>query len=168
MRCVCLLFPPLPLSFLSLNVLPAARYDTCDASSRQRSHWCCWPSCAQVQLFFDWGQHSKCIWYFLGCQSSVGVSCQCLCPAVSVECHSACSQYLCRYDVTYILLVPTRVKWYNIQNYIVRTFKSILASSPGTAACGVCGLSPSTLNSRVKAPWVWVPVSLWNENVYSK
>ena len=28
----------------------------------------------------------------LGCQSSVVVSCQCLCPAFTVECHSACSQ----------------------------------------------------------------------------
>ena len=27
----------------------------------------------------------------LGCQSSVGVSCQCLCLAVTVKCHSACS-----------------------------------------------------------------------------
>ena len=33
----------------------------------------------------------------LDCQSSVVVSCQCLCPAVSVECHSACIQHLCRY-----------------------------------------------------------------------
>ena len=36
----------------------------------------------------------------LGCQSPVGVSyvlCQFLCPAVSVEFHSACSQHLCRY-----------------------------------------------------------------------
>ena len=32
----------------------------------------------------------------LGCQSSVVVSCQCFCPAFSVECHSACSQHLCR------------------------------------------------------------------------
>ena len=32
----------------------------------------------------------------LGCQSSVVVSCQCLCPAFSVECQSACSQHLCR------------------------------------------------------------------------
>ena len=33
----------------------------------------------------------------LCCQSSVVVSCQCLSPAFSVECHSACSQHLCRY-----------------------------------------------------------------------
>ena len=32
----------------------------------------------------------------LGCQSSVVVSCQCLCPAFSFECHSACSQHLFR------------------------------------------------------------------------
>ena len=32
------IFPLFSLSFLSLNVLPAARYNTCDASSRQRSH----------------------------------------------------------------------------------------------------------------------------------
>ena len=32
----------------------------------------------------------------LGCQSPVGVSYQCLCRAFSVECHSACSQHLCR------------------------------------------------------------------------
>ena len=47
----------LPMHFhywsLSLTVFPAARYDTCDASSRQRSHWCCRPACAQVQLFID-------------------------------------------------------------------------------------------------------------------
>ena len=33
----------------------------------------------------------------LGCKSPVGVSCQCLCLAVTVERHSACSQPLCRY-----------------------------------------------------------------------
>ena len=33
----------------------------------------------------------------LCCQSSVGVSCHCLCPAFNVECYSACSQHLCRY-----------------------------------------------------------------------
>ena len=32
----------------------------------------------------------------LGCHSSVVVSCRCLCPAFTVECHSAC-QHLCRY-----------------------------------------------------------------------
>ena len=32
----------------------------------------------------------------LGCQSSVVVSCQCLGPAFSIECHSACSQHVCR------------------------------------------------------------------------
>ena len=98
MRCGCLRFLSRPLSFLSLNVLPAARYDTCDASSRQRSHWCCWPSCAQVQLFIDWGWQSKytcCFRLLLFCrceQSHVIV-----CPVVTVECDSACSQHLCRF-----------------------------------------------------------------------
>ena len=32
----------------------------------------------------------------MSCQSSVVVSCQRLCPAFSVKCHSACSQHLCR------------------------------------------------------------------------
>ncbi len=47
----------------------------------------------------------------LGCQSPVDVSCQCHCPAFSVDCHSACSRHLCRMYVTDILPVPLRVEY---------------------------------------------------------
>ena len=83
---------------LTLAVFPAAGHYTCDASSRQRSHWCCWPSCAQVQLFIDWCWQSKYI-----CCFRLLIFCRCelshvsVCPVVTVECDSACSQHLCRY-----------------------------------------------------------------------
>ena len=53
----------------------------------------------------------------LGCQCPVGVSCQCLCPAVTVECHSACSRHLCRMYVTDILPVPSRVEYCTTKLY---------------------------------------------------
>ena len=71
----------------------------------------------------------------LGCQSSLGVSCQCLCLTFSVECHSACSQHLCRMYVCGRHFARTIKRW--MQNFIVRTFKSIpyiLASNPGAPA----------------------------------
>ena len=62
----------LALLVLSPAVFPEEGHDTCDASSRQRSHWCCWHASAQVQLFIDWGQQSKCIWCFV-----LSVTCRC-------------------------------------------------------------------------------------------
>ena len=46
-----------------------------------------------------------------GCQSPVGVSCQCLCSAVTVECHSAYSQhtFCVGMSVRDILPMPSRV-----------------------------------------------------------
>ena len=54
---------PLCLHFglVSHAVFPEDGHDTCDASSRQRSHRCCRHACAQVQLFIDWCHQSKCI-----------------------------------------------------------------------------------------------------------
>ena len=57
---------------VSHAVFPEGGPHTCDASSRQRSHWCCRHACAQVQLFIDWGQQSKWIWCFV-----LSVTCRC-------------------------------------------------------------------------------------------
>ena len=53
----------------------------------------------------------------LDCQSSVVVRCQCLCPAVSVECHSACIQHMCRYVCDRHLPVLSRVEYCNTKLY---------------------------------------------------
>ena len=70
--CLFLVYAACIFGLVSRAVFPEGGHDTCNASSSQRSHWCCRHACAQVQLFLDWDWQSKCIWCFM-----LSVTCRC-------------------------------------------------------------------------------------------